>query len=343
MTAQSLSPPSEPHSDNQSLGATFRELEVSRRQAVATLFKSIVVLAICVSIGTTPLPYVFEFTSTGSGSGEITAFLGRPMSEVGDIASVFLIGWPLVWIVAGFWWFRSRGLNARSRYLQTFKTRALNAMCRRHFPTLRYEPGKGMDWRIFDSCNLFAHGYSDYYSEDRFSGRWGSTDVAFAEAVARRRYRKLTLKGFETVTETYFQGLIFIADFHKHFNGTTRLIPKGEDIPDARSEQPAELENPFFESFFETSTTDQVEVRYLLSTSMLERFISLHDHFPKLRARFHNESLLLLLPSRLDRFEPSLFRHAANRVQFDQFVEDLDNCLNVVDELNLNLRIWSKV
>jgi hypothetical protein len=170
MTAQTLTARSDRPADDQSMGAIFRELEASRRSACAALFKSILVLGVCLSIGTMPLPYVFEFTSTGSGSGEVTAFLGRPMSEVGDIGSIFLIGWPLAWIISGLWWFRAKGLKARSEYLRTFKHRALNAMCRRHFPTLRYEPGKGMDWRIFDSCNLFAHGYSDYYSEDRFSG-----------------------------------------------------------------------------------------------------------------------------------------------------------------------------
>ena len=207
---------------------------------------------------------------------------------------------------------------------------------------MEYEPGVGMDYRIFDGSTLFAFESTEYFSEDRFSGNWGSTDVVFAEAVAKRQRKRLTLKGFKTVTETYFRGLIFIADFHKHFHGTTRLVPQGEGAEKVRPEKPVQLESPHFDARFETSASNQVEVRYLLTTSMLERFVELERRFPKLRARFHDESLMLLLPSSLDRFEPSLLRSAGNQNQYQKFIEDLKTCLSVVDELNLNTRIWSK-
>ena len=61
-----------------------------------------------------------------------------------------------------------------------------------------------------------------------------------------------------------------------------------------------------------------------------------------MRARFHDDGLLLLLPSTRDRFEPSLYRRAKSRVQIGAFAEDMRACLSVVDALDLNTRIWSK-
>ncbi len=342
MAEQALHVDPQPRQAEQSLDSMLQRLERERLGALQALVLSAAGAAACALLGIYALPLMFDFTSTGSSSGEITTFLGRPMREAGGVAVAVLIGWPLAWLGIGFWILRRYGLAARWRYISRFKAQVLNALCRAHFPSIRYEPGAGMDWRIFDGCGLFACSHSEYDSEDRFSGRWGSTDVAFAEAVARRRYKRWTLKGRETVTETYFQGLIFQADFHKHFHGTTRLLPHDAAVTRVAAERPAELEDPRFEALFDTYTSDQVEARYLLSTAMLERFSALHQRFPRLRARFHDETLLLLLPSRWDRFEPSLTRSARNRGQLDGFREDIEACLSVVDALNLNTRIWSK-
>ena len=151
-----------------------------------------------------------------------------------------------------------------------------------------------------------------------------------------------TDRGFEREYETYFRGIVFLADFHKHFRSTTRLLPRGQDAASARGEERATLEDPHFESIFETFTTDQVDVRFILSTGMMSRLVALSAHFPGMSARFHQECVLLVLPSRRDRFEPSLYRPARSRAQIQAFLDDVRACLSVVDDLRLNTRIWSK-
>jgi hypothetical protein len=166
--------------------------------------------------------------------------------------------------------------------------------------------------------------------------------VCFAEARAERERRRWTTEGSETVYEEYFRGIVFIADFHKHFHSTTRLLPSGEKGARARGEERAALEDPGFEAVFDVWTTDQVDVRYVLSTSTMARLVALSRRFPGMRARLADENLLLLLPTRRALFEPSLLRRAASPFQIERFVGDVDACLAVVDALNLNTRIWSK-
>ena len=60
-------------------------------------------------------------------------------------------------------------------------------------------------------------------------------------------------------------------------------------------EERARLEDPRFESAFDTWTTDRVDVRYILSTSVMLRLSTLNRRLPGLRARFHDERLLLRL------------------------------------------------
>jgi hypothetical protein len=327
------------------LDDVFTRLERARRQALRSFLLAIAAALGCLVLAVAPVPLFFEFESDvpGAMSGRLVSVMNQPAAEVADIAVTAAFFWFLACIVTGSKIFRHFGQLRRWRYHQRYKSKVLTALCDTHFPGISYEAGKGMPWKLLDESDLFPFISDAYNSEDCFSGRWGSTDVAFAEATAAREQRKLTSNGVETVSEIYFNGLIFVADFHKHFHGTTRLIPRGEEGGSRRSLQPAVFEDPRFEALFETWTTDQTEVRYLLSSSMLERFCNLYRRFPKLRARFKNEQLLLLLPGSYDRFEPSLFRPADNSSQLQQMADDLHACLEIVDELNLNTRIWSKV
>jgi Protein of unknown function (DUF3137) len=88
--------------------------------------------------------------------------------------------------------------------------------------------------------------------------------------------------------------------------------------------------------------TDQVDVRYVLSPGLMERLTALNARFSGMRARFQAGCMVLFLPDPRDRFEPSVLRRADSRAQLAEFVADVKTCLDVVDPLNLNTRIWSK-
>lgn len=259
-----------------------------------------------------------------------------------DRVGVALFAAPVVWLVATVVCLRAFVWRASYRYRAEYKQRVLTAVCEQHYPGLRYAPGEGIAWRVLDDSGLFPFVSDVYSSDDRFSGRVGATDVCFAEAVAQLKRTRGWGENRDTVYETFFRGIIFSADFNKHFAGTTRLLPRGEPGRHGAGEEPAHLEDPRFSALFDVWTTSQIEVRYLLSPALMEHFAELHRRFPKLRAKFAAEHLLLLLPDPRDRFEPSLFARAASSNQLDGFVADVARVLGVVTTLDLDTRIWSK-
>jgi Protein of unknown function (DUF3137) len=271
------------------------------------------------------------------GLGELRALVAHS-----EVFGALLFGAPIAWILGAVWAWRRFALWPRNGYLAQHKRRIFGGLCAAYFPDIAYEPGGGMPWRLVDDSGLFAFACDVYRSEDLFAGRWGATDVAFSEAVAQRERKRGWGPNRETVYETYFRGIVFSADFHKHFHSTTRIVPKGAQCARVHTEERAQLEDPAFENAFDTWTTDQVDARYVLSPSMLERLTALNGRFRGLRARFHAERLLLLLPTGRDRFEPSFYRRADDAAQLDAFVVDVRACLAVVDDLKLNTRIWSK-
>jgi len=227
-------------------------------------------------------------------------------------------------------------------YIRSFKQIVFKHLCDTHFPGLSYDPKGYVGYDEFDATKLFAYTSDEYLSDDFFSGRSGQTDIHFAEVTAKRKRRRLRKGSIETYYDQFFRGLVFVADFHKHFHSTTRLVPREEKLASVRGQRPVTMEDPEFEEIFATVSTDQVDVRYVLSTGMVRRFVELHKRFPGMRALFRDEKLVLALPVDRNLFEPSLYRRASSTAQINEFVRDIKSLLQVVDELNLNTRIWTK-
>jgi len=328
-----------------SLEVAFAELERRRRRTVAACWCTGLGLVACLPLLAAPflfLAWLGMQPVPGSLGADLLPRARAWVKPHGDWVGPIVFCWPIAGLLAMGWAYRRFAMRPRTAYLADYKRRVFTEACRQHFPDLTYEPAEGIHWRVLDESGLFPFASDVYRSEDRFSGRWGATEVCFAEAHAERKRRRLASEGFETVHEVYFRGVVFVADFHKHFHSTTRLLPRGEKAASVPGEERAHLEDPRFESAFETWTTDQVDVRFILSTSMISRLGALHRRFPGMRARFHDDRLLLLLPSTRDRFEPSLYRPARCRAQIGAFAEDVRACLSIVDALDLNTRIWSK-
>lgn len=101
------------------------------------------------------------------------------------------------------------------------------------------------------------------------------------------------------------------------------------------------MENPEFEKYFAVYAHDDVEARYLLSPSLMERMVELRERFDsRIAFSFTDSCMNIAIPSTRNFFEMP---------DGDLDCESLRQCLSefllflrIVDELNLNVRIWSK-
>ncbi len=326
--------------------ALYDGLETQRLAAIKAFWFAALVSLLVLSLAALPLAGSM-FVMVDHPPDTAMAALARPARPLLEpYLQPVLLG-ASVWLFGGLYfagrYFVQRGRQPVWDYVRSFKAVVLNHVCKLHFPGLSYDPKGYVGYDEFDSTNLFASTSDEYRSEDFFGGRSKKTDIHFAEVVAKRERKHFSNGSFETYYDEFFRGLVFIADFHKHFHSVTRLIPRGEKLKKVRGERPVTMEDPEFEAIFATVSTDQVDARYVLSTSMVRRFVDLNKRFPGMRALFRNEKLVLALPRNRDLFEPSLYRRARSSAQVGQFVKDIKSLLQIVDEMNLNTRIWSKV
>lgn len=188
----------------------------------------------------------------------------------------------------------------------------------------------------------YDHEKISYTGEDLFRGWLGDTEFQFSDFVIKRN-RDLVLVD-QTIDVTVFRGLVFIADFHKAFEGTVTLTTKRGKVYRHQTMVGSRMNTVSFEfdKMFKVTTTDEMTARYLLPVNMLERIVALRKLFPrKGMAICLHDGLLAISIHDVDFFEiKGLSKLKSKGVQHTY--SEIKAIIDIVDVLNLNLRIWGK-
>ncbi len=168
----------------------------------------------------------------------------------------------------------------------------------------------------------------------------------------------------------FFRGLYFVADFKKYFRGHTVVRPTDDDLdPEGRLEtadgtalermERVHLEDPELESLYNVYGTDQQQARYILSTSLMERIKGFRKRTGKsIYLAFCGSNMHLAVPYSRDLLElrepnsrEELLAEAKGETTLDyniredrifDYFKDLRFILGIVEEFDLNTRIWLK-
>lgn len=235
-----------------------------------------------------------------------------------------------------------------------FKTAIVSQMVRFFGPDFKYSPAAHVSRDRFREGRIFTQGIDRYRGEDYITGTAGKTLFECSEVHAEYKTTTHSKGRRQTHWHTIFKGLYFIADFNKHFRGTTVVLPDiaesalgwiGQKLQEWNFSHPGELvklEDKEFEDLFVVYSTDQVEARYILTPSLMQRLVSFRR---KCRHAVHlsfvGGSVHVAVNPGKDLFEPSIFKPVSFTTCCELF-EDLTLVLGIIDELNLNTRIWSK-
>lgn len=242
-----------------------------------------------------------------------------------------------------------------SGYVRDFKHQIVGSIVRFVSPKLTYRPESGISEEQFQSSGIFHHRIDRYSCEDLVLGPVDKTHIAFSELHAEYKTESRDSKGHrQTHWHTIFKGLFFVADFNKHFHGRTYILPDTAEKMFGRFGQKLQgigkshgelvkLEDPAFEREFVVYSSDQVEARYILSPALMRRMLELRRKAGNnVCFSFCGGNVNIAISSNQDRFEPKLFNTVLDIELAREFVDDLQSAIGVIDELNLNTRIWTK-
>lgn len=110
-------------------------------------------------------------------------------------------------------------------------------------------------------------------------------------------------------------------------------------ITQKRKMQDVKLEDNIFEKRFNVYTQDQVEARYLLTPTFMERYKSLETAFgtKKIKCAFFEDQIMFAIPTKDDLFElGSLYTKQSSRKAVGKFYDELKSVQEMIDHFKLN-------
>jgi len=228
-------------------------------------------------------------------------------------------------------------------YVSRFKENIVRSIIKFIDPGLDYQPGTCINENDYTSSGLFLQKPDKYWGDDYVMGKRGKTAFCFSELHTQFKEGS----GKNEHWETIFQGLFFIADFNKNFSG--RTYAWSEQDPQLNfftrmfsGLEKVKLESPDFERIYIVYSTDQVEARYILTPSCMERMVKLDEMLGGrgISFSFVNTNIHVAIPSH-PLFEPSIFSPNDN-IQLGSYYHTVQMVFEIIDELKLNDRLWTK-
>lgn len=151
--------------------------------------------------------------------------------------------------------------------------------------------------------------------------------------------------------DTVFYGQVFVAKFNKELKDDIYVVSRAAEgffTSNVDSTyfrhlgKEIKLEDPDFAKKFKVYAGDDIEARYILSTSMMQRIktISEKSNNKDIMLSFRNNRLSLLNFSKGDSFELDINGKKDIREQIIDIFDDLKSILEIIDELKLNINIW---
>ena len=241
-----------------------------------------------------------------------------------------------------------------SSYYSRFKQQVIKQIIHFIDDTLIYSPSDCIRRDRFEECGIFRTHIDRYNGDDLVTGKIGSTDMKFSEVHAEYKTTTMDSKGrTQTHWHTIFKGLLFSADFNKHFSVSTYVLTDtaeklfgsfGTKFQKFSGHGDlVKLEDPEFEKSFVVYSSDQTEARYILSSSLMKRILDYKIKSKKnIQLSFVSSRLFVTVPYGKDLFEPKLFGEITDFKSVEEYYTDLKLALELIEDLNLNMRIWTK-
>lgn len=237
--------------------------------------------------------------------------------------------------------------NRLKKFTGIFKTEIVSRIIAFINPSLRYSPGQFISEADYKKSGLYLNSPDRYTGDDYVEGTHDKTFFCFSELHTEEKISS----GKETRWETIFKGMFIIADFNKNFSGRTYVWSENKPqlnflnkffMSFANGLEKVKLESADFEKRFIVYSSDQVEARYILTPSFMERLVKLQQMTSAdASISFVHTKIHMAIPMKNELFEPSVFR-ANDFTRLENFRSTIKIVFEIIDELKLNDRLWTK-
>ena len=242
----------------------------------------------------------------------------------------------------------------KAEYRDKFKFEVVNEIVSMINPEWRYEPYNSIQENDYIKSDLFPTSYDRYRGDDKVEGMIEKTDFQFSEL--HTEYKTRTTDSNGTTKEkwvTIFKGIFIHADFNKEIQGKTLVLPDtaeklfgrfGRKLQAmSKRGELVKMEDVEFEKLFVVYGSNQIESRYVLTPAMMRTMVDIKKRYKKdVYFSFVGSRVYVAISFSKDLFEPRLFRSGVRFKDMEQMNEYFRIIQTIIQEMNLNTRIWTK-
>jgi hypothetical protein len=219
-------------------------------------------------------------------------------------------------------------------------------------PKYLYDANKHISLNDFVMSRLGSSKINKVVGDDYICGKIANSVFEFSELIAQYEWEDTDQDGKKIKrVENHFNGLFFLADFNKHIQGETFVVPDtverllgkfGQKLQKSNKGDLVKLENPEFEKYFAVFSTDQVEARYILTPAIMEGMVNIRRKTGvNCYFSFIGERVYCGIEFNKALFEASIFRPM--KFADVEFMHSLFALIEtIIIKMNLNTRIWTK-
>jgi len=237
----------------------------------------------------------------------------------------------------------------KKAYREMYKQNVVKQIVHLINPDWNYDPNGRISSSNYRNSELFNRSWDKYEGDDLVSGAIDKTDFRFSEL--HTQYKTITTDSEgkrEEEWHTIFKGLFAHADFNKEIKGRTFVLPERaskqiKEVGATGRTKLVKLENPEFEKIFKVYSTDQIESRYILTPTMMESIVNIHKKYKKrVYFSFIGSRVYVAMSFNKDLFEPRLLKSGVRFEDMEQMNDNFSLIQVIINEMNLNTRIWTK-
>ena len=299
--------------------------------------------------------YVIAIVIFLSGLISLVYYFGTyPGAEVKDHAGEILLS--LIGPVVLGIYLITRGNKRIPAYRKDYKEEVIEKIAQSIDSNWEYDSKAHIAEEVYKDSKLFNKSYKEYYGDDKVSGCVGKTVFESSELKIGSYYNYVDGDGdSKREWKGVFNGYFFHADFNKQLQGETYLVngdlesaagtfqATSSNTKGKKQGSMVALENKEFAKTFMVRSTDQIEARYILTPKLMESLLNIYQLFKQpMQMSFIDGKVYLAIFFQFALFEPTIWRSGVNIKELNKIFQLLNLNKTIIEELNLNTRIWTK-
>ncbi|MFA6195531.1 MAG: DUF3137 domain-containing protein [Sulfurimonas sp.] len=237
-------------------------------------------------------------------------------------------------------------------YTSEFKNKIIEPLIHAIDEKLTYSSDSHMPQHLFERSELFTSKPDKISGNDLVQGEINGIKIEFSDLHVQTKHKNS--KGKDE-WQTLFRGLFIVSEFNKNFNGKTIVLPDTAQSTFGNllggwlqsknfvRDELVKMDDTEFEKEFVVYSNDQIEARYILSHSLMQRLLSFKKKSKHpVYISFIGDSIHMAIYYNKDLFEPAIFHSLLDYKIAMEYITTLQLAISIVEELKLSQKLWSK-